>query len=97
MGIRYRGYPPLGSRKKSPSAKTKTAIVRARGMAGSAECGAIVRAIARLGASLGMRTTAEGVETAEQLDAIRAEGCTEVQGYLTGRPMPAEQAAALLI
>jgi EAL domain-containing protein (putative c-di-GMP-specific phosphodiesterase class I) len=55
-----------------------------------------VRAIARLGASLGMRTTAEGVETATQLDAIRAEGCTEVQGYLTGRPMPAAQAAALL-
>ena len=81
---------------KFPFDKIKIDKSFVRGMEGNAECGAIVRAIARLGASLGMRTTAEGVETATQLDAIRAEGCTEVQGYLTGRPMPAAQAAALL-
>ena len=51
-----------------------------------AEGRAIVRAIAGLGASLGMRTIAEGVETEEQLASVRAEGCTEVQGYLLGRP-----------
>ncbi|MFY9293607.1 MAG: EAL domain-containing protein [Methylorubrum rhodinum] len=90
------GYSSLSYLQKFPFDKIKIDQSFVRGMAGSSECGAIVRAIARLGASLGMRTTAEGVETADQLDAIRAEGCSEVQGYLTGRPMPADQAAALL-
>ena len=43
-----------------------------------------------------MRTTAEGVETSEQLAQIRAEGCTEVQGYYTGRPLSEADAFALL-
>ena len=90
------GYSSLSYLQKFPFDKIKIDQSFVRGMAGNPECGAIVRAIARLGASLGMRTTAEGVETADQLDAIRSEGCTEVQGYLTGRPMPADQAAALL-
>ena len=50
---------------------------------------AVVRAIAAMGASMGMRTTAEGVETAMQLKNLRREGCHEVQGYLLGRPLPA--------
>lgn len=52
---------------------------------------AIVRAVTDLGKSLGMSTTAEGIETSEQLDHLRAQGCTEVQGFLLGRPVsPAE-------
>ena len=50
---------------------------------------AIVRAVAGLGAALGMATVAEGVETVEQMDRIRQEGCTDVQGYLVSRPVPA--------
>jgi diguanylate cyclase (GGDEF)-like protein len=50
---------------------------------------AIVRAVASLGAALGMATVAEGVETAEQMRRLRLEGCTEVQGYLISRPVPA--------
>jgi EAL domain-containing protein (putative c-di-GMP-specific phosphodiesterase class I) len=57
---------------------------------------AIVRAIAALGGSLGIATTAEGVETEEQLDRVIADGCTEVQGYLIGRPAPPEQIVGLL-
>ena len=53
------------------------------------DAAAIVRAVARLGSSLGMATTAEGVETSDQLARLRAEGCTEVQGYLFSRPRPA--------
>ncbi|MBX9701631.1 MAG: EAL domain-containing protein [Acetobacteraceae bacterium] len=49
---------------------------------------AVLSAIAGLGTALGMRTTAEGVETRRQLDEIRAGGCTDAQGYLLGRPMP---------
>jgi EAL domain-containing protein (putative c-di-GMP-specific phosphodiesterase class I) len=45
----------------------------------------IIRAIVGLGAGLGMSVTAEGVETREQMDFIRAEGCDEVQGYLVSR------------
>jgi diguanylate cyclase (GGDEF)-like protein len=54
-----------------------------------ADDAAVVRAVAALGASLGMRTTVEGVETPDQLGRVRADGCTEAQGYLLGRPVPA--------
>jgi EAL domain-containing protein (putative c-di-GMP-specific phosphodiesterase class I) len=57
------------------------------------ESTAIVRCIARLGDSLGMTTTAEGVETAEQLERVRAEGCTECQGYYFSAPMPGHELA----
>jgi EAL domain-containing protein (putative c-di-GMP-specific phosphodiesterase class I) len=56
---------------------------------------AIVRAVTGLSASLGITTTAEGVETKEQLDRVRAEGCTEVQGFFTGRPMSVEDTVRL--
>jgi diguanylate cyclase (GGDEF)-like protein len=52
---------------------------------------AVVRALARLGASLGMKTTAEGVETKQQLEHARAEGCTEIQGFYISRPVAAEE------
>ena len=48
---------------------------------------AILRTVAQLGASLGMTTTAEGVETQDQLEMVRAEGCTEMQGYLLSPPL----------
>ena len=57
---------------------------------------AIVRSVARLGVSLGMATTAEGVETKEQVDQVRAEGCTEMQGYYICRPSPAKEIAKLI-
>jgi diguanylate cyclase (GGDEF)-like protein len=57
---------------------------------------AIVRAIVGLGKSLNMVTTAEGVETLDQLTRLRAEGCTEVQGYLFSQPRPASEVPAML-
>jgi diguanylate cyclase (GGDEF)-like protein/PAS domain S-box-containing protein len=60
------------------------------------DCVAIIRAVTRLGRSLGMVTTAEGVETKEQLEILRAEGCTQVQGYLFSAPRPAKEIPALL-
>ncbi len=50
---------------------------------------AIVRAVTGLGKSLGITTTAEGVETSEQLALLRTEGCTEVQGFLLSQPVSA--------
>ena len=57
---------------------------------------AVVRSVVGLGVSLGIVTTAEGVETKEQLDRVRAEGCTEMQGFYICRPSPAHQIAELL-
>ena len=53
-------------------------------------------AVIGLGRSLGIRTCAEGVETAEQLAFLQAEGCDEVQGYYLSRPLPASDIARLL-
>lgn len=57
---------------------------------------AIVRSLIQLATSLGRTTTAEGVETKELLEIVRAEGCTEAQGYYFSRAIPASELAALL-
>jgi diguanylate cyclase (GGDEF)-like protein len=51
----------------------------------------IVRAVAALANGMGMTATAEGVETKEQLDKIASEGCTEMQGFLFSKPLPADE------
>jgi len=58
---------------------------------------AIVRSVVALGTSLGIATTAEGVETSEQLERVRAEGCTEVQGFLFGAPRPLRDVMPMLV
>jgi hypothetical protein len=65
-------------------------------LSGKEDSLAIIRAVAGLGRNLGMATTAEGVETREQLGYLRQEGCTEVQGYLFSRPLPARNIIPLL-
>jgi diguanylate cyclase (GGDEF)-like protein/PAS domain S-box-containing protein len=57
----------------------------------------IVRAVAALANGLGMAATAEGVETQEQLDTIKSEGCTEMQGFLFSRPLPAAEIERLFL
>ena len=57
---------------------------------------AILRSIVALSTSLGIATTAEGVETKEQLERVQKEGCTEVQGYYISRPRPAADIPAML-
>jgi EAL domain-containing protein (putative c-di-GMP-specific phosphodiesterase class I) len=67
-----------------------------REVATNARGAAIVRAMAGLGASLGMEITAKGVETEKQLDLLRAEGCTEVLGVYFSPPRPANELAPFL-
>jgi EAL domain-containing protein (putative c-di-GMP-specific phosphodiesterase class I) len=57
----------------------------------------IVRAVAALANGMDMITTAEGVETREQLDKIVSEGCTEMQGFLFSRPLPAREIERLFL
>jgi len=57
----------------------------------------IVRAVAALAKGIGMATTAEGVETQEQLDAVKAEGCTEMQGFLYSRALPSRDIERLFL
>ncbi len=56
----------------------------------------IVRAIINLGHSLGVGVLAEGIETAEQLQLLREQGCDQIQGYLLGRPAPIAGALAVM-
>jgi len=64
-------------------------------MATDEQDAAIVRAIVELGHNLGMRIVAEGIETEEVYARVAALGCDEAQGYLMGRPVPAEAFVAL--
>jgi diguanylate cyclase (GGDEF)-like protein len=57
---------------------------------------AIIRAVTGLGRSLGMVTTAEGVENDEQLELLRREGCNQAQGYLFSKPRPASDVTIML-
>jgi diguanylate cyclase (GGDEF)-like protein len=56
----------------------------------------IVRAVTTMATSLGMITTAEGVETSEQLAQVRTLGCNEVQGFFISRPQPVSKIARIL-
>jgi diguanylate cyclase (GGDEF)-like protein len=90
------GYSSLSYLRKFPFDKIKIDQSFIRDLASRPESLAIVRAVAGLGSTLGIATTAEGVETMEQLRAVRAEGCTQVQGFLLGRPKPASLIPAML-
>jgi diguanylate cyclase (GGDEF)-like protein len=90
------GYSSLGYLQKFPFDKIKIDQSFVRGQDAEPQAGGIVSAIAALGSSMGMNTVAEGVETAEQMERVLASGCNVVQGYLTGRPMVAAEASALV-
>ena len=61
------------------------------------DCQAIIRAVTGLASSLGMVTTAEGIETDDQLAQLRSAGCTQVQGYLFSKAIPASEIAGRLV
>ena len=85
------GYSSLSYLRSFPFDKIKIDRSFVRDMAHDPEGDAIIRAISGLGRSLGITTVAEGVETAEQMERIRAEGCTDVQGYLISKPLPSPE------
>ncbi|KMO36005.1 hypothetical protein VQ02_16240 [Methylobacterium variabile] len=90
------GYSSLGYLRAFPFDKIKIDRAFVADLAVRPDAVAIVRAVTTLADSLGMTTTAEGVETEEQLAHLREAGCTEVQGYLISRPVPADAVAPML-
>ena len=90
------GYSSLSYLRSFPFDKIKIDRSFVRDLAERPDCMAIIRAVAGLGASLGISTTAEGVETKAQLDRLRAEGCTEAQGFLFSAPRPAAEVMSLV-
>ena len=81
------GYSSLSYLRRFPFDKIKVDQSFVRDMVGNADSLAIVQSIADLAPKLGMRTTAEGVETEGDLIQVRKAGCIEGQGYYFGRPM----------
>jgi EAL domain-containing protein (putative c-di-GMP-specific phosphodiesterase class I) len=90
------GYSGLSYLRAFPCDKIKIDRSFISELSESADCMAIIKAITNLGSNLGIPTLAEGVETKKQLAWLREAGCTEMQGYLFSRPVPASEIAGLL-
>ena len=85
------GYSSLSYLRSFPFDKLKIDQSFVREMATRPDCRAIVHSVADLASQLGITTTAEGVETQEQLEEVRRAGCAEAQGYLFDGPRPASE------
>jgi diguanylate cyclase (GGDEF)-like protein len=90
------GYSSLSYLRSFPFDKIKIDGSFVRDLSSNADSMAIIRAVAGLGSSLGMTTTGEGVETQEELDYLRTEGCTEAQGFYFSQPRPASEVHMML-
>jgi diguanylate cyclase (GGDEF)-like protein/PAS domain S-box-containing protein len=90
------GYSSLSYLRSFPFDKIKIDRSFVHELATRGDSMAIVRAVTGLGKSLGICTTAEGVETREQLALLRSEGCNEVQGFLFSPPRPAAEVEKML-
>jgi EAL domain-containing protein (putative c-di-GMP-specific phosphodiesterase class I) len=90
------GYSSLSYLRSFPFDKIKIDRTFVAGLKPGDESTAIIRAVVGLGHSLGMSITAEGIETEAQLEAVREQGCDEVQGFLFSPPLPLSGIAVLL-
>jgi diguanylate cyclase (GGDEF)-like protein/PAS domain S-box-containing protein len=90
------GYSSLCYLRRFPFDKVKIDRSFVSDLPEQSDSAAIVHAVIGLGRSLGITTTAEGVETRPQLDLLRIEGCDQAQGYLFSRPVPAGEVTAVI-
>jgi EAL domain-containing protein (putative c-di-GMP-specific phosphodiesterase class I) len=90
------GFSSIDCSRSFPFDKIKIDQSFVRDLDSRSDSVAIVHAIIDLASALGMSVTAEGVETAEQLRLLRAESCTEVQGYVFSPPVPAGDIPSLI-
>lgn len=103
MGIRFSiddfgiGYSSMSYLKRFPISTIKIDRSFVQGLPGDLEDVSIIKAIIALGLSLNMNLLAEGVETKEQADFLKANGCPNIQGYYFSRPLPARALTDLLL
>ena len=90
------GYSSLSYLRAFPFDKIKIDRSFVGELGDNRHCEAIVRAVLGLAATLGIKSVAEGVETADQLARLRQEGCTEVQGFLFSRPIPSAEIGRMI-
>jgi diguanylate cyclase (GGDEF)-like protein/PAS domain S-box-containing protein len=90
------GYSSLGYLRSFPFSKIKIDKSFVRDFPFEEDSIAIIRAVVGLGSSMGITTTAEGVETKKQFDRLASEGCDEVQGYLFSKPRPPNEIIGLI-
>jgi predicted signal transduction protein with EAL and GGDEF domain len=102
MGVRISmddfgtGYSSLSYLRSFPFDKIKIDRSYVHDVSSNEDSMAIIRAVTALGASLRMTTTGEGVETQEELDYLKREGCIEAQGYFFSQPKPASEIYKML-
>jgi diguanylate cyclase (GGDEF)-like protein/PAS domain S-box-containing protein len=90
------GYSSLSYLRRFPIDVLKVDRSFVAGLPGNGGDAAIIRSVVSLARALGLKAVAEGVETPAQLEELRALGCDQGQGYLFGKPVPAEEAERLL-
>jgi diguanylate cyclase (GGDEF)-like protein len=90
------GYSSLSYLRSFPFDKIKIDRSFVSELATRSDSMAIIRAVTGLGRSLGIATTAEGVESTVQLELLRREGCTQAQGYLFSKPRPVSEVEGML-
>ena len=88
------GYSSLAYLKKFPLDALKIDRTFVRDIGSDPDDAAITSSVVAIGRNLGLRVVAEGVEQIEQLELLRKMGCDEYQGYVNGRPLPADAFAA---
>ncbi|RUP00407.1 GGDEF domain-containing protein [Hyphomicrobium sp.] len=84
------GYSSLSTLRAFPFDRIKVDRSFVSDMVHSPDAAAIVNSVVGLGRTMGLRVVAEGVESQEQVAMLRLIGCHEIQGYLFGKPLPAE-------
>jgi EAL domain-containing protein (putative c-di-GMP-specific phosphodiesterase class I) len=91
------GYSSLGNLRSFPFDKIKIDRSFISDLKNNVDAAAIIRAVVSLGRSLGITTTAEGVETRDQLTYLRAEGCAEVQGFYFSEAVGTQEIERMLL
>jgi diguanylate cyclase (GGDEF)-like protein/PAS domain S-box-containing protein len=90
------GYSSLGYLRSFPFSKIKIDKSFVQDLPLKEDSIAIIRAVVGLGSSMGITTTAEGVETKDQFVRLASEGCNEVQGFLFSEPRPSNEIIGLI-